>query len=75
MFGWVILAIAIVCNILGNYFIKRFSLHAQIGGILDYLRPTLIAGMLFFGVGLLLYARALRKYRLRLPIRSWLALP
>jgi small multidrug resistance pump len=61
MFGWLTLATAILFNVLGNFFIKRFSIHADIGGLLGYLRPSFIAGMVFFAFGLLLYTRALKE--------------
>ena len=60
MQAWAIFAGAILCNILGNFFIKRFSAAVSIEGVLDYLSPGFIAGMCFFGAGLLLYARALK---------------
>jgi small multidrug resistance pump len=60
MLGWVIFVAAIVCNILGNYFIKRFSVDGEVQNIWSYLRPSFMFGLLFFGGGLLLYARALK---------------
>ncbi len=61
MLSWVTLAAAILCNILGNYFIKRFSINAEVNSVLDYFRSSFIAGTLFFGLGLLLYTRALKE--------------
>lgn len=60
MIGWIILATAIVFNIVGNYSIKRFSISVQIESLFDYLKPSFIGGMLSFGIALLLYARALK---------------
>jgi len=61
MLSWIILATAILCNILGNFFIKRFSIYVKVESVQDYIEPSFIAGMLFFGLGLLLYTRALRE--------------
>jgi hypothetical protein len=61
MLGWITLGIAILCNILGNYFIKRFSLQVQVESVSDYLETSFIAGMAFFGSRLLLYTRALKR--------------
>jgi len=61
MSSWILLATAILCNILGNYFIKRFSIHGEVGNMLGYLKSSFIAGTLFFGLGLLLYTRALKE--------------
>ena len=59
MVGWLTLATAILFNVLGNYFIKRFSTSADINNVFDYVRPLFISGVFFFGLGLLLYTRAL----------------
>jgi multidrug transporter EmrE-like cation transporter len=59
MVGWLTLATAILFNVLGNYFIKRFSISADLNNPLNYFRPLFMSGVLFFGVGLLLYTRAL----------------
>lgn len=61
MFSWIVLAASITCNILGNFFIKRFSVRVQINNLFDYLDPSFVAGTLLFGVALLLYARALKE--------------
>jgi multidrug transporter EmrE-like cation transporter len=61
MLGWLTLATAIIFNILGNFFIKKFSLGAEVNDVLDYLRPSFIFGVIFFGTGLLLYTRALKE--------------
>lgn len=66
MYGWLTLAAAIVFNVLGNVFIKRFSLSSEINSSLDYLNLQFLLGAFFFAVGLLLYTRALKEVPLTL---------
>ncbi len=59
MIEWLALAAAILFNTLGNFFIKRFSVATEVQGVLDYLSPSFVLGLAFFGLNLVLYARAL----------------
>ncbi len=60
MSGWLILMMAILLNVLGNFFIKRLGIHTKIDDVFGCLRPSFIAGVALFGIWLLLYARALK---------------
>lgn len=45
MLGWLTLATVILFNVLGNYFIKRFSISADLNNPLDYFRPLFMSGV------------------------------
>jgi multidrug transporter EmrE-like cation transporter len=57
---WLLLTLAIVANALGNLMLKVFSQRTEDNSFLVYLSPWFVAGILFFLVNLMLYAKALR---------------
>jgi multidrug transporter EmrE-like cation transporter len=60
MTGWLMLAGSIALNALGNVLVKAFSAGTEIRGIGDYLSLTFALGIGAFGLGVVLYGRALR---------------
>ena len=60
MTAWLILAGSILCNVAGNLLVKQFSATTAIRGVSDYLAVTFVLGVGAFGVGVMLYGRALR---------------
>ena len=60
MSGWLFLGIAILFNTLGNFFIKLFSSTKAINHIFDYVAPTFLIGVGFFGLNLLFFTRSLK---------------
>lgn len=60
MIGWLALTCAILFNTAGNFFIKHFSLTAEVQGPLSYLNPWFVLGIAFFGVNVFFYGRALK---------------
>ena len=60
MTGWLMLTGSILLNALGNLMMRAFSLSIEIRGIRDYLSLSFLLGISAFGLGVLLYARALR---------------
>ncbi len=60
MTGWLVLLGSIALNVAGNLLIKRFSATAPSGSILDYATPAFVLGITAFGLGVVLYGRALR---------------
>jgi multidrug transporter EmrE-like cation transporter len=60
MNGWLMLAGSIALNAAGNVLVKAFSAGTQIRGIRDYLSLPFVLGIGAFGLGLMLYGRALK---------------
>jgi multidrug transporter EmrE-like cation transporter len=60
MTGWLMLFGSIALNSAGNLLIKRFSASVEIRGLWDYASPSFIMGMAAFGLGVILYGRALK---------------
>jgi multidrug transporter EmrE-like cation transporter len=61
MTAWLILLGSIACNVAGNLLVKQFSMTHEIRGVLDYRAPSFIAGIAAFGLGVVLYGRALQQ--------------
>jgi multidrug transporter EmrE-like cation transporter len=60
MNGWMVLAGSIVCNVAGNLLVKQFSTTTQFHSLRDYLAIPFVLGIAAFGVGVMLYGRALK---------------
>jgi multidrug transporter EmrE-like cation transporter len=60
MTAWLMLLGSIVFNALGNLMVKTFSAGTEIRGIRDYLSLPFVLGIGAFGLGVVLYGRALR---------------
>lgn len=60
MTPWLVLAGSILFNVVGNLLVKQFSTTARITGIGDYFAISFILGAAAFGVGVMLYGRALK---------------
>ena len=60
MTAWLMLAGSIVFNVAGNLLVKQFSTTAQIRSIWDYAAIPFVLGISAFGVGVMLYGRALK---------------
>ncbi len=60
MNGWMVLAGSIVCNVAGNLLVKQFSTTTQFRSIWDYASIPFVLGISAFGVGVMLYGRALK---------------
>ena len=60
MTGWLMLVGSIVLNTAGNLLVKRFSATTEIRGVFDYMALSFILGIAAFGLGVVLYGRALR---------------
>src|SRR5579872_6960606 len=61
MTGWLMLFGSIVLNTAGNLLVKRFSVTTDIRGVFDYLAISFILGIGAFGLGVVLYGRALKE--------------
>ena len=60
MTGWLMLLGSIALNSVGNLLIKRFSATTEIRGLLDYVTLSFVMGIAAFGLGVVLYGRALK---------------
>ena len=60
MTGWLMLAGSIALNAAGNVLVKQASAANEIRGVLDYLALSFLFGIGAFGLGLVLYGRALK---------------
>ena len=60
MTAWLMLAGSILFNVAGNLLVKQFSTTTAIHGIWDYFAVPFVFGVAAFGVGVMLYGRALR---------------
>lgn len=60
MTAWFMLAGSILFNVAGNLLVKKFSLTTDIRSLWDYLAVPFVLGVAAFGVGVVLYGRALR---------------
>jgi len=60
MTAWLMLAGSILFNVAGNLLVKQFSTTTQFRSIWDYASMPFILGVSAFGVGVVLYGRALR---------------
>ena len=60
MTGWMVLAGSIVCNVAGNLLVKQFSTTTEFHSIRDYLAIPFVLGISAFGIGVMLYGRALK---------------
>jgi len=56
---WLLLILAIVFNSAGNILIKKFSKNVIVSSPLSYANVYFIAGLLCFGINVILYAKAL----------------
>lgn len=61
MSAWATLAGSILCNVAGNLLVKQFSTTVQIRGLRDYAAIPFVLGVAAFGVGVMLYGKALRE--------------
>lgn len=59
MTGWMMLAGSILFNVAGNLLVKQFSATTEIRTPWDYLAVPFVLGIAAFGVGVVLYGRAL----------------
>jgi multidrug transporter EmrE-like cation transporter len=59
MTGWMMLAGSILFNVAGNLLVKQFSATTTIRTPWDYLAVPFILGIAAFGIGVILYGRAL----------------
>jgi multidrug transporter EmrE-like cation transporter len=60
MTGWLMLLGSIALNSVGNLLVKRFSTTTEIRAVWDYLSLSFVLGILAFGLGVVLYGRALK---------------
>lgn len=60
MTGWMMLAGSIVLNVAGNLLVKQFSTTTAFRSIWDYVAMPFILGVAAFGLGVMLYGRALK---------------
>ena len=60
MTAWLVLAGSILFNVAGNLLVKAFATTAEIRSLWDYLAVPFVLGAAAFGVGLMLYGRALK---------------
>ncbi|HTZ38507.1 MAG TPA: SMR family transporter [Stellaceae bacterium] len=61
MNGWLMLAGSITFNVAGNLLVKAFSVRPEAHGLLGYLSAPFVFGVAAFGLGVLLYGRALQQ--------------
>ena len=61
MNAWLVLGASILCNTAGNLLVKQFSMRAAIHGARDYLSLPFVLGVAAFGIGVMLYGRALKE--------------
>ena len=62
MTAWLVLAASILCNMAGNLLIKQFSTAAvRSEGLTGYISAPFILGVGAFGIGVMLYGRALKQ--------------
>lgn len=61
MTGWLMLLGSIVLNVAGNVLVKTFSAHTDIHGLHDYISVPFALGIAAFGLGVVLYGRALQQ--------------
>lgn len=58
--SWLFLICAILFNVAGNFFMKQFSRALdESSSLVSYLAPSFIIGVIFFGINLVFYAKAL----------------
>ncbi len=60
MTAWMMLAGSILFNVAGNLLVKQFSTNAEIRGPWDYVALPFVLGVAAFGIGVVLYGRALQ---------------
>jgi small multidrug resistance pump len=60
MLAWLMLAGAVLFNVLGNVFMKNFSGAAEFTGIRDFFATSFVLALGCFGLNVLLYSRALK---------------
>jgi multidrug transporter EmrE-like cation transporter len=58
--AWLVLAGSILCNVAGNLLVKQFSATTAIRTPWDYLAAPFLIGIAAFGIGVVLYGRALQ---------------
>lgn len=61
MTPWLMLAGSILCNVAGNLLVKQFSTTSEIRNLWDYVALPFVLGIAAFGIGVMLYGRALRE--------------
>jgi multidrug transporter EmrE-like cation transporter len=61
MTGWLMLIGSIAFNITGNVLVKAFSARPDVHGIPNYFSLPFVCGVAAFGIGVLLYGRALQQ--------------
>ena len=61
MSAWLTLAGSILFNVAGNLLVKQFSTTAEIRSLRDYAAIPFVLGISAFGVGVMLYGKALRE--------------
>lgn len=60
MNAWLLLTGSILFNVAGNLLVKQFSTTADIRSLWDYLAVPFVLGITAFGIGVMLYGKALR---------------
>ena len=60
MTAWFMLAGSILFNVAGNLLVKKFSATTEIRSLWDYVAVPFVLGIGAFGMGVMLYGRALR---------------
>lgn len=60
MNGWLMLLGSIACNVAGNVLVKAFSARTDIRSLLDYFSLPFLLGVGAFGMGVVLYGKALQ---------------
>ena len=60
MTGWMMLAGSIVFNVAGNLLVKQFSTTTEFRSLWDYAAIPFVLGISAFGIGVVLYGRALK---------------
>jgi multidrug transporter EmrE-like cation transporter len=60
MNGWLMLLGSIACNVAGNVLVKAFSARTDIRSLLDYVSLPFLFGVGAFGMGVVLYGKALQ---------------
>jgi len=61
MNAWLFLAGSILCNVAGNLLVKQFSATTAVRSVWDYLAASFVLGIGAFGIGVMLYGKALRQ--------------
>jgi small multidrug resistance pump len=61
MTGWIVLTGSIIFNVVGNLLVKQFSASTELRSLWDYIALPFILGIAAFGIGVMLYGRALKE--------------